>query len=45
MKEFTVAVTGGSGSACARKLLNELAAHSETSRIKVEENGATPARS
>jgi len=32
-KEFTVAITGGSGSACARRLLAELAAHPEVGTV------------
>ncbi|HET6371855.1 MAG TPA: UbiX family flavin prenyltransferase [Candidatus Polarisedimenticolia bacterium] len=33
MKEITVAVTGASGSACAARLLHELAAHPDVARV------------
>jgi len=40
MKEFTIAVTGASGSACARRLIHALAAHPEVSRVNAILSGA-----
>ena len=40
LKEFTVAITGGSGSACARRLLAELAGHPDVGIVNAVMSGS-----